>query len=119
MARYYLIAIFSVILSSFSQILLKKAAMQSRSNSQERQKFAFLSEYIHPLVLLGYGITAFCMLMTVFAFRGIPYKAGPALEALCYVYIMVLSRIFLGETITKKRLIGNLIICIGVLIFNI
>ena len=36
------------------------------------------------------------------------------LEALSYVYVMLLSRRFLNEKITRRRLIGNLVIVLGV-----
>lgn len=111
MAKYFAIAIFSGLLSSFSQILLKK--------SSEKKKENIVAEYINTNVILAYGITAICMMLTIIAFKGIPYKYGSVLESLTYIYIMVLSKIFIGEKITKRRLIGNIIIVIGVIIFSI
>lgn len=110
MAKYFAIAILSGVLSSFSQILLKKSA--------QNKKKSFLSEYINFQVILGYGIIFICMILTIIAFKGIPYKYGPVLEALTYIYIMILSRLFIGEKITKYRLMGNFIIVIGVIIFS-
>lgn len=111
MIKYVLIAIVSGLLSSFSQVLLKK------SSSIERE--SKLKEYLNLYVIFGYGITFFCMLLTVFSYKGLPYKYGSILESLAYLYIMVLSKIFLNERMTFRRVIGNIIIVLGVVVFNI
>jgi len=111
MAKYFAIAIFSGILSSFSQILLKKSAL--------KKKNTVISEYLNMQVIMAYGITFICMLLTIIAFKGIPYKYGSVLESLTYIYIMILSKLFIGEKITKHRLLGNIIIVIGVIIFSV
>lgn len=76
MNRYFLIAILSGMLSSFSQILLKKSAL--------KQYDTFLKQYLNPLVIGGYGITALCMVLTILAYRGMPYKYGAVIESLTY-----------------------------------
>ena len=111
MVKYYVIMIVSGILSSVSQVLLKKSA--------ERKKFNIWGEYLNPYVIGGYIIMASCMLLTVVAYRGIPFKYGAVLESLVYLYIMVLSRFFLKEKLTKKKITGNIIIVIGVIIFSL
>lgn len=111
MAKYFAIAIFSGILSSFSQILLKKSAQLKRES--------VVKEYLNIYVISGYVITAFCMLLTILAYRGMPFKYGAVLESLSYLYIMVLSRVLLGEKLTRKKITGNIIIVIGVIIFSL
>ena len=80
---YYFIAVFSGILSSFSQVLLKKSA--------EKKKKTIWGEYLNPYVITGYIITMVCMLLTIIAYRGMPFKYGAVLESLSYLYIMILS----------------------------
>ena len=111
MIKYYLIAIFSGMLSSFSQILLKKSA--------QKEKKSIIQEYINPYVIGGYAITAICMILTIIAYRGMPFKYGAVLESLTYLYIMVLSKLLLGEKLTRKKIIGNIIIVIGVIILSL
>lgn len=111
MVKYFIIAIISGMLSSFSQILLKKSA--------QREEESIVKQYINPYVIGGYAITATCMILTILAYRGMPFKYGAVLESLTYLYIMVLSRIFIGEKLTKKKVIGNLIIVAGVIIFSL
>lgn len=111
MAKYYAIMIISGILSSFSQILLKKSA--------GKKKDSVIKEYLNPYVIIGYLITAFCMVLTMIGFKGVPFKYGSVLESLTYIYIMILSRIFLGEKMTVKKVVGNIIIVAGVIIFSL
>lgn len=111
MVKYFAIAIISGILSSFSQILLKKSA--------EKKKSSIVGEYLNLYVIAGYAITVTCMFLMVIAYRGIPFKYGAVLESLVYLYIMILSRLFLKEKLTKKKIAGNVIIVIGVIIFSL
>ena len=59
------------------------------------------------------------MILMIIAFKGMPYKYGAVLESLTYLYIMILSRVFIGEKLTKKKVLGNLIIVAGVIIFSL
>ena len=104
------IALFSGVLSAFSQVLLKK--------SSGIQRDAKIKEYLNPYVISAYGITFICMVLMIIAYKGMPFKYGAIIESLGYLYIMVLGRIFLGEKLTAKRVIGNLIIVCGVAVFN-
>ncbi len=111
MVKYFAIMIFSGILSSFSQVLLKKSAM--------KEKDSVIKEYLNPYVIIGYAITALCMILTMFGYRGVPFKYGAVLESLTYIYIMILSKLLLREDLTKRKVLGNLVIVIGVIIFSI
>ncbi len=111
MAEYFMIAIFSGILSSFSQVLLKKSA--------EKQTKTIWREYFNSYVISGYVLMVVCMILTVIAYRGMPFKYGAVLESLIYLYIMVLSRLFLKEKLTKRKITGNIIIVIGVIVFSL
>jgi len=111
MSKYFIIAIFSGFLSSFSQVLLKKGS--------EKNRKSILQEYLNPYVIIGYFIMIACMLMTVIAFKGVPFKYSAVLESLGYIYIMILSRMIIKEAITKRKVIGNIMIIIGVIVFSL
>lgn len=109
MTKYWIVLFAAVIISSASQMLLKKGATI---------KFdSVIQEYINPWVISGYGLMILSTLCVIFAYRGIAYKNGAIIESLGYLLIMLLSRIFFGEKITKKKLFGNMIILAGVLLF--
>lgn len=109
MDKYWIVLVLSVIISSISQILLKKSANKKYSSVWK--------EYINIYVVSGYALLVLSTLCVVFAYQKVAYKNGPIIEALGYVFIMILSFIFLKEKITKKKIIGNLFILLGILVF--
>ncbi|MDD3362859.1 MAG: EamA family transporter [Hespellia sp.] len=111
MNRYYLVLVLSVLVASFSQILLKRSA--------EKEHESLIREYLNAEVVCGYGLLVLSTLLTIFAFSGMEYKNGPIVESLGYIFIMILSRIFLGEKMTKKKILGNVCILAGVFIYYI
>ena len=110
MDKYVAIAVFSGVLSALSQVLLKKSSGIQRDSK--------IKEYLNPYVISAYGITFICMVLMIIAYKGMPFKYGAVIESLGYLYIMILGRIFFGEKLTAKRVIGNLIIVCGVVVFN-
>lgn len=109
LSPYLIFILCSVVLSSFAQILLKKSTLRTYKS--------WLFEYLNPYVICGYGIMVIGMLLNVLAYRKVDYKNGPVIESLGFLFVMVLSWLFFKEKITKKKLIGNLIILFGVIIF--
>lgn len=105
------IYILGVFVSSIAQILLKKSANIERENK--------LKEYLNFKTIFAYGIFFGATLCTLFAYKYIPLTMGTILETTGYIFITVLSYFFLKEKISKKKLIGLIIIIIGVLIFSI
>jgi len=108
---YVGVAFFSVVLSSLSQVLLKKSSGETKKH--------WVFEYLNPKVVVAYCTIFVCMLLTIFAFTGMYYRYGAVIESLAYLLIMMFSRFFLKEKITKRRVIGNLIIILGVIIFTL
>ena len=99
----------SVLIASFSQILLKKSA--------KKQYDSFLKEYLNPYVIIGYAMMVGSTILTILAYREVAYNNGPVIESLGYILIMFLSFIFFHEKITKKKLLGNLLILAGIFVF--
>lgn len=111
MVKYVLIAGFSGFLSSFSQVLLKKGSMH-RSRS-------VIFDYLNPYVIGGYAITLLCMVLMILAYKGLPFKYGAIIESLVFLYVMILSKLFFNEKITRKKLLGNILIVAGVILFSL
>ncbi len=111
MNSYVFLLIASVLIASCSQIILKKSASKEYSS--------IIREYLNVRVIVGYGMMFISTILTIFAFKGLYYKNGPIIESLGYIFIMFLSRIFLKEKITKKKVIGNTLILLGILVFYI
>lgn len=108
---YWLMLVLSVTVASFSQILLKKSAAKKYDN--------IIREYLNPYVITGYGMMVISTILTIIAYRGVEYKNGPVIESLGYLLVMFLSFAFFKEPITKKKVMGNVLILLGILVFYI
>lgn len=109
MNKYILILVLSVIVASFSQVLLKKSAQKTYDST--------LKEYMNPYVIIGYGMMVVSTVLTILAYRGLAYKNGPIIESIGYILIMFLSYFFFNEKITVRKVIGNILVLIGIGIF--
>lgn len=109
LSPYLLLILCSVVMASFAQILLKKSA--------DKTYKSWIFEYLNPYVICGYGIMVLGMVLNVLAYRKVDYKNGPVIESLGFLFVMILSWFFFKEKITKKKLFGNIIILLGVIIF--
>jgi drug/metabolite transporter (DMT)-like permease len=55
----------------------------------------------------------------MYSYKYVPLSIGPMIEAMGYVFVAVLGRIFLKEKINKKTAIGMGLILIGIVICSI
>lgn len=110
MSKYVVVALCSVLLSCFSQVLLKTSAGKEWPSR--------LREYLNAYVIAGYGLLGICVLLGIYVMTGLDLKYSAVIESLAYVCMMILSRLIFHERITKNKWIGNAIIILGVLVFN-
>ena len=108
---YILIFLCSVLISSISQILLKSSANQKHGGT--------LREYLNIKVIMAYGMFFLATLVTILAYKHVPLSMGGILEASGYIFVAVLSYLFLHEKIGRRKMIGLLIILGGIIVFNI
>ena len=102
--------LFSVLISSISQILLKKSADKTYDSR--------LKEYLNPLVIIAYGMFFCSMMITMYCYRYVDVSAGPIFESAGYIFVGVLGYIFLKEKFTAKKIVGMLLIMLGIVIFS-
>lgn len=106
---FILLFLFSVFLSSISQIFLKKAAAQKHRSVWE--------EYTNKFVIIGYGLFFLCSILTMIAYKGIPLSLGTALETTGYLYVTLWGTVILGEKLTKKKCLALCLIIVGILLY--
>ena len=106
MNKYVLLLILAVLVSSISQIILKKSASKTYDS--------VLKEYLNVYVITGYVLM---VISTVLGLKGVPYKNEPIIESLGYLFVMILSNRLLGEKITKKKFFGNALILVGIAVY--
>lgn len=96
-------------ITAVSQIILKVSA---RSTSRTG-----LSQYLNPLVLGAYILLFGATGLSVYAYRGIGYKFGAMLGVFAYVWVMLLGCLLLKEPVTMRKVLGNVLIVAGVIVF--
>ena len=101
---------FSSTIASFAQVLLKKSAMEKHDS--------FIGEYLNWKVIAGYAIMFAGMFINIYVYsRGVEYKNGPVMESIGNIWVVFLSFLFFGEPVTKKKILGNILIIAGIFIF--
>lgn len=108
--KYALLLLFSVFIASCSQILLKISA--------NKKKKSRLHEYLNFHVITAYAIFFTSTILTVLAYKGVELKYGAVIEAAGYVFILFMGRLILKEKITRNKILGIMLIIIGIIIFT-
>lgn len=106
---YYMLGILSVTIASFSQVLLKKGAMNTYDS--------FIREYLNIWVIAGYVMMFASVFLTMIVYRGVDFMNVPVLEAFGYVLVPVLSYIFFKESLTRRKMLGIACILMGIIIY--
>mgnify|MGYP003226808154 CR=1 FL=1 len=97
--------------SAVSQILLKQSANEEHASA--------LREYLNWRVIVAYLIFGSVLLLNTYAYTQVDLKYGPVLDTFTYVFVLLLSFGVLKEKVSKGKLIGNLIIILGVLVYTL
>ncbi len=108
---YSCVYLFGVVISAFSQIILKKSSQKEYANK--------IREYLNVRVITSYSIFFVATLCTVFAYKYVPLSMGPVLASTEYIFIAILSYLFLKEKVKGKKLVGLILIVGGIIIFSL
>ncbi len=108
---YYLLTLVVILFTSIGHLLLKIGATRA-SNSGGKV-------YTNPVSIAGYLIFALVAFVSIYAMKGLDMKVFFALNSLTYICIPILAYLVLRESFTKNKIIGIIIISIGVMIFNL
>lgn len=106
---YAVVLLIGVLISSVSQVLLKRAA--------QRQYDSWLKEYFNFHVIFAYVLFFGTTLLSIFAYRGIPLSWGPILESTGYVYVTVFGATIFHEKINRKKYMSLFLILTGITIY--
>ena len=107
---WILLIALSATVASFAQVLLKKRANEEHKN--------VIEEYLNWKVICGYGLMFVGMFLTIIAYsKGVQYKNGPIMESIGNIWVVILSFLFFREPITRNKVLGNILILLGIVIF--
>lgn len=98
--------------NAISQVLLKRSADETKGKS-------FLEKLLNKKVLLAYVIFGLVFLVNLYAYRGVNFKYGGAIQSVGQVFVLVLSVLFCSEKLTKSRIVGNAFILCGVILYSL
>ncbi len=106
---FLLLALLSVVIASFSQVMLKLGAGKTY--------YSKIREYLNFYVITGYGMLFVSMVLTIVAYSHLSYLSVPVVEAVGYVLVPVLSYFIFKEKLTKRKLLGILFILLGIMVY--
>ena len=110
MNKFILLMFILTFFSALSQLLLKLSA-----NEKHEGRFG---EYLNVKVITAYVIFAAVLLLNTYAYTKVNLKYGPVIDTFTYVFVLLLSVLVLREKLTKWKLLGNLMIIAGVLLYS-
>ena len=108
--KYTLILLLGVFVSAVSQVMLKKSA--------EKPHASPLKEYLNPMVVGSYAIFFLSTFLTMYALKYVPLTYSPIIEPLSYIFVPVIGVLVLKERISKRRMLGIVIMFIGIAVFS-
>lgn len=97
--------------SAISQVLLKQSANKKHKSP--------LREYLNWRVILAYGIYFGVLLLNTWCYTRVDMRYGPVIDTAAYVFVLLFSWAILKEKITRVKLIGNLVIVLGIVIYTL
>jgi len=101
----------AVLISAFSQLLLKMSARKAYS--------VWWQSYINVLVISAYGMFFGTTLFNAIAMRYIPLSLAAALESSSQIFVAIISVVFLKEKLSRRKLAGLALIVFGIVLFSI
>ncbi|MCI1721700.1 MAG: multidrug ABC transporter [Lachnospiraceae bacterium] len=109
---WILLVALSATIASFAQIILKKSAMEEHKN--------FIGEYLNVKVIVGYGLMFVGMFLNIYAYsKNVTLQNSAMMQTIGNIWVVILSWKFFSEPITKKKVLGNILIIGGIIAFNL
>ena len=106
---FLFIALCSVVIASFSQVLLKMGAGKTYNSK--------IREYLNFYVITGYGMLFGSMVLTIIAYSHLSYLSVPVVEAVGYILVPILSYFIFKEKLSKRKILGIAFILTGIVIY--
>lgn len=107
--KYAACLLAGVLISSVSQVLLKKSAM--------KQYDSLLQQYLNSYVAVAYTMFFASSLLTIFAYRKLPLSMGPVLEATSYIYVTVFGVTIFKEKMGMRNYLALALILAGIFVY--
>lgn len=103
MIRYYVILVFMTMIGSMASLFLKRAT----------QTEGYVKMLLNINLYLGGGLYFLSALLNIYVLKHLDYSVVLPLTAITYVWTMFLSALVLKEKITRKKVMGIMLILAG------
>jgi len=116
MSQLWPVAI-SVLLNVCGQISIKQSLLVFQSRAGENVHFGLstaLPILLSPLTLLGLGLYGASAFFWIYALSRVELSYAYPMLGVGYVLVAIVSWVFWGEHLTAQRLIGTLVVVVGV-----
>ena len=104
---YYLLIPVSALITASSQILLKISAQRQHK------------DFIHEYLIISYAFYFLVVFLNIFIYTKVDYRFSVVLNSLSTVFVAVFSNLILKERFTRRRILGNILIVLGIVCFTI
>ena len=102
--------VLSVFVCSCTQIFLKKSAAEERCG---------ISIYLNKTVITSNIIFVGATFVTIMLYRHIQLSTASLFDSLNYVFVPVLSFIFIKEKVSKRKIGGTILIIMGIAVYAV
>lgn len=114
-----LVIIFSIFLSSFAHLSLKKGVSEIEVFSySEISIYKLLKIALNPWIFSGMTLHVAALVVWLWALSRVDISFAYPFLALGYVIVGVMAWIWLGETLSVSRIVGMLIILTGLVVIS-
>lgn len=113
-----IILLFDIALSVAAQLVLKSAMRQIGAFPSHGNWLIYFSHFIHPLVITGLFLYGLATILWVYCLTKLDLSFAYPAATVQYFLIFLGAWHFFGEHIPPSRLIGLLIITVGVIIIS-
>ncbi|MDE0185495.1 MAG: EamA family transporter [Candidatus Poribacteria bacterium] len=113
--RIFILLVLNVLLTVGGQLLLKRGMMAVGPVQSLRDAIPKLVQALfNPFVIGGISVYGFTMMIWLIILSRVKLSVAYPMISLGYVMSILLSWLFLKESVPKIRIIGAVVICIGV-----
>jgi drug/metabolite transporter (DMT)-like permease len=103
----FILLIIVALLTTVGQICFKRVALLESS---------FFRKFIHPVFLLGAFLFVCCPIISSLAAQVMDFSIMYAMTSLNFVFVLILSRWVLKEKVDWPKIVGVIVIVIGLLV---
>ena len=119
MTKYILLLLAITFINVFGQFFIKKGVSGQELSlvSLNGIKY-FLTLFLQPYIIFGFLFYAVSSILWMFVLSKVDLSLAYPMLSFGYVLVLIISKIFLNETITLERWLGVLLICIGIIFLS-